>query len=235
MGCISCHGIAGRRGLAMHALALDGAADRYHPAWFKRNLIDPASTRPGTLMPSFWPGGVAGNKALLDGDTDAQLAAIWAYLEKGGEPPPGYPDYDKGEFEIVPEGRPVVQRSMIDGAGNHAIAVGFPEGVHLAFDAEKSRLAVVWRGRFIAGYDSWFSRMNPRAKPLGTAIKTHPTAPAEPGRVFLGYRLDAGGVPVFLYRDPSGEVAVRFAPNGRRGLDKSVTRGSETRSSTVSW
>ena len=46
--------------------------------WFHRYLPDPASLRPGTRMPTFWPDGHAANDTILGGNIDAQIEAIWS-------------------------------------------------------------------------------------------------------------------------------------------------------------
>jgi nitric oxide reductase subunit C len=47
--CVACHALDGRGGNV--GPALDGVADRLEPDFFERWLRDPASIRPGTLMP----------------------------------------------------------------------------------------------------------------------------------------------------------------------------------------
>lgn len=237
VGCITCHGVGGRQGLAMNALSLDGATRRYLPEWFQSTLIDPLGTRPGTLMPSFWPGGVAGNQRFLGGDTPGQIGAIWRYLEdsRPDRPlPPGFPDVERKAFEIVPDDRPVIQRTMMEGAGTHAIAVGFPEGVHFAFDADACRLAIVWKGRFLDAYNAWFSRMDPTAEPLGHTVKRL-SGPFTPGLRFKGYTLDTAGVPTFRYTDGEAEVLDRIIPDNAGGFTRTITRHSETRTTSISW
>ena len=221
LGCITCHALGDRKGLAMEALSLTGSTKRYRPGWFKENLIHPTKLRPGTLMPSFWPDGVAGNQIILGGNTDRQIAAIWSYLESGQEAPPGYPDFDQGAFEIIPTDRPVIQRTFMEHVGTHAIAVGFPEGVHFAFDAEHCQLAMIWRGRFIDGYKTWFSRMDPSAEPLGVAVKRFSTEPKP--RQFRGYTLDNAGVPTFIYLEEGKQITDRIAPDGNGGFLQTIS------------
>ncbi len=228
VGCITCHALQERQGLAMRGLTLSSAVERYEPEWFRENLIHPMKTRPGTLMPSFWPGGVAGNQAILAGDTERQIASIWRYLaaleeSSGSLPlPPGYPDFDPGAFEIVPQDRPVIQRTFMEGAGTHAIAVGFPDGVHFAFDAERCRVALAWRGRFLDAYKAWFSRMDPSAEPLGQDLKRFPPEAEDEleTRQFGGYILDRQGVPTFLYREGDRTIRCRIQPNKKKGLTR---------------
>lgn len=236
MGCITCHGWNDRAGLAMPAIHLSTMAQRLRPSWFREALLDPQAVRPGTLMPAFWPGGVSGNPGVLGGDTEAQIAALWRYLAEGTEAPDGFPEIGSTEFEIVPAGRPVVQRGFIEPAGTHAIAVGFPEGVHFVFDARGCVMVAAWRGRFLDGHGLWFSRMDPTARPLGGNLVLLPRAlPVEwtgvddgAEAVFRGYRLEHGtGVPVFLYDIGPLHVTDRIEPlanaDGESGLRRTIT------------
>jgi hypothetical protein len=89
--CVTCHRFGPHPSLGISVMDLTQMAKRIEWDWFRRYLLDPASLRPGTRMPSFWPEGKATVPALLDGDTERQVAAIWAYLQLGAEaaPPPG--------------------------------------------------------------------------------------------------------------------------------------------------
>ncbi|MCA9030315.1 MAG: hypothetical protein KDA66_05865, partial [Planctomycetaceae bacterium] len=132
-------------------------------------------------------------------------------------------------------------------AGTHAIAVGFPQKVHFALDAETVRLAQGWRGRFLDAEGTWFMRFAPPADPLGNevlnlsagpdfAVLTRPEAKwpvtaEEAGIEFRGYRLDAEGVPTFEYDAGGWRIADRIVPNESNGLTRTVTltrAGSET-------
>jgi hypothetical protein len=169
-------------------------------------LINPAAYRPGTLMPSFWPGGKSFNPAILGGDTDRQIAAIFKFAESANGEPEGFPQNRNGEFEIVPKDRPVVQRAFIEGVGTHAILVGFPSGVHLAYDGDKGGPGVAWKGRFFDAYLTWFSRFPIFEKPLGAEIFAWP----KPSGRFLGYRLDAKGSPTFITEQAGVRVEETF-------------------------
>src|SRR6201999_3874026 len=93
-----------------------------------------------------------------------------------------------------------VQRTFMEGAGTHAILVGFPTGVHLAYDGQNAHPALAWKGKFFDAYNTWFSRFAPFEKPPGEAIVQWPPASATPAHLrFGGYRLDKQGVPTFLY------------------------------------
>jgi hypothetical protein len=180
--------------------------------WFHRYVIDPAALRPGTRMPTFWPEGEAVNKDILDGKTEAQINAIWAYLSKGRDAdlPAGLVT---GRKEIVAANEAVIYRNFIDGAGPRAIGVGYPEKANLAFDANAVRIAEIWQGAFIDAARHSNGRGEGFEKPLGEKIHKMPAGPAFailedsnaewPGDTFkfkmLGYRLDEKRRPIFRY------------------------------------
>ena len=216
LSCIACHNFAGNKSLGVPALDLATTGQRLKWDWFRRYLVDPQALRPGTRMPSFWPGGVAVNRDILHGDTDKQIAAIWAYLARKNftDLPAGL---IQGEQEIVVGKEAVIYRNFIEGAGARAIGVGYPEKANLAFDAEGMRLALLWQGPFIDAARHRTGRGVGFEKPLGTNVVKGPPGPpfarlaerdapwpTETGTVagyhFSGYRLDALQRPTFNYR-----------------------------------
>jgi cytochrome c553 len=219
LSCITCHRWGVRASLGIQALDLSNLAQRLQPGWLREYLINPAAYRAGTLMPSFWPEGRAASTEILGGDTVKQIAAIYAFAKEGKGEPEGYPDVASGQFELLPKDRPIVQRTFLQGVGTHAILVGFPEGVHLAYDGQRARPALLWRGKFFDAYTTWFARFAPFEKPLGESVVTWPEAsPGDPPARFEGYRLDARGVPTFLFDTGGARVEERFEPvkNGIR-------------------
>jgi mono/diheme cytochrome c family protein len=228
LSCISCHTFAGRKSLGIPALDMTTIAQRVKFDWFHRYVIDPPSLRPGTRMPSFWPAGVAVNKEVLQGDTEQQIRAIWAYLSegRGADLPPGL---IQGRKEIVAETEPVIYRNFIQGAGSRAIAVGYPEKVNLAFDANAIRMALIWQGPFIDAARHSSGRGEGFEPPLGNnvyqmpegnalAILNAPEAPwpSETGKVagyqMRGYQLDQKRRPIFLYDYKGLKVEDKFEP-----------------------
>jgi hypothetical protein len=133
-------------------------------------------------------------------------------LKSANGEPGGYPANAAGQFEIIPKERPVVQRTFMEGVGTHAILVGFPSGTHVAYDGKAARPALAWKGKFFDGYNTWFSRFAPFEKPLGEAIVKWPEMQLDPSAQFLGYRLDAQGVPTFLWIAGGLQVRERFEP-----------------------
>ena len=217
-GCITCHRWGDRPSLGVQGPDLSNLAARLQEGWLKEYLINPAAYRPGTLMPSFWPAGKSFNPTILGGDTDRQIASIFKFVESANGEPEGFPQNRNGEFEIVPKDRPVVQRAFTDGVGVRAILVGFPTGVHLAYDGDKGGPGLAWKGRFFDAYLTWYSRFPAFEKPLGEQVVAWP----KPAGRFLGYRLDAKGNPTFL--NEQAGVKVEEAYEGiENGLRRTVT------------
>jgi hypothetical protein len=227
LGCVACHGLKEREPSGVHAINLTHTAQRLRPEYFKALLLDPQGMQPGTIMPPL----LAGRKAAGN-----EIESMWTYfkeLDQNNLLPEGLAV--AGSFELKPreEGRPVVFRTFLEGAGTQAIAVGFPAGVHAAFDAFEVRWALVWRGRFVDAQSNWEERPMKPIKPLGEAIRTLPSHlplarlrdAADPwptkfgsyaGYVFKGYRLDREGTPTFRYAVGGLEVedTLRAAPDG---------------------
>ena len=217
-GCITCHRWGDRPSLGIQGPDLSNIAARLQEGWLREYLINPAAYRPGTLMPSFWPAGKSFNPTILGGDTDKQIASIFKFVESANGEPEGFPQNRNGEFEIVPKDRPVVQRAFLDGVGVRAILVGFPTGVHLAYDGDKGGPGLAWKGRFFDAYLTWYSRFPTFEKPIGEQVVAWP----KPSGRFLGYRLDAKGNPTFL--NEQGGVKVEEAYEGiENGLRRTVT------------
>lgn len=234
-GCVQCHVFRGESLPGVVGIDLAGIADRVQPGWFRDFVLHPAGLKARTRMPTFFPDGVSQNRELLGGDADRQIAAIWGYLsDLRRQPLPAKIEQVRGEdFELKPTDRPILLRTFMRDAGPHAIAVGFPQGVHFAFDAERLRFATAWSGRFLDAQGTWFVRSAPPAEPLGdrairidreTPFRVEPTAepPAPPSAVagtaealpgrFDGYRLDDQGRPTLLYRLSEWQVEDRIAP-----------------------
>ena len=143
------------------------------------------------------------------------MQAVWHYLSDGpdAKTPPGI---GREHQELVPEDEVIVYRNFIEGAGPRAIGVGFPEGVHIAFDANDSRLALIWRGACIDAGRHWGGRGEGFQAPLGSDVQAlvegvalarlpHDDAPwpdatgKELGVIFRGYRLSHDQRPTFRY------------------------------------
>jgi hypothetical protein len=255
-GCVECHAFRGESLPGVVGVDLEGIANRVNPQWFHDFLLNPNRLKPRTRMPTFFPGGMSQNKTVLDGDSDRQIAAMWAYL-KGLDKQP-LPEKIESvraqDFELKPKGRPIVLRTFMKEAGTQAIAVGFPEGVHFAFDAEQSRLAAMWRGKFLDAQGTWFSRFTPPAEPLGTDFMPLPAGlpiarlnepdqrwpkvdVLNPAYRYLGYRLDDEGVPTFLYRYDRFDIEDRIEPDGEKQIKRKlkITNHKPSDSAPAFW
>ena len=211
LGCITCHRWGEHASLGIQGLDLSNLGQRIQPGWFREYVVNPAAYRAGTLMPSFWPEGKAANRDILGGDTDKQIASIYSFAKSANGEPEGFPVTANGAFELIPKDRPIVQRTFMEGVGTHAILVGFPSGVSLAYDGKNARPALAWKGKFFDAYNTWFSRFAPFEKPLGEAVVKWPAPSASTSDVhFDGYRLDAQGVPTFLFSVGGARVEERF-------------------------
>lgn len=233
LGCVACHGVKSREPTGVRAINLTHTAQRLRPEYFKALLLDPQAMQPGTIMPPLLAGRA---------NADKEIESMWTYfkeLDQSEVLPEGLAV--AGSFELKPavEGRPLVFRTFLEHAGTQAIAVGFPEGVHAAFDAFEVRWALAWRGRFLDAQSNWEERPMKPVKALGEPRNVLPAAVPlarlraanEPwptkfgsyaGYVFKGYRLGADGVPTFRYTVEGIEVEDTLRPAAGGGLTRTV-------------
>lgn len=256
-GCVQCHLLRGEAVPGVIGVDLEGIASRVHPQWFHDFLLNPGDLKPHTRMPSFFPRGQSQNQKVLEGNTERQIAAMWVYLKGIGkyQLPEKIQKARSQNYELKPTDRPIVLRTFMEQAGTHAIAVGFLQEVHFAFDAERVRFTHAWRGGFLDAEGTWFMRFAPPAEPLGDTPVTMPEGVAlafledsesawpTPGAAdlsrhhFRGYRLDKQGVPTFLYRVGHVEVEDRIEPNDQQQLIRTlrIIRQKQTDSEPPLW
>lgn len=252
VNCITCHNWGEKKSLGIAALDISSLDKRLRPEWFRSYLLNPAEYRAGTLMPPLWPGGQSMVGDVLGGETERQITAIWSFIREGEGLPEGFPDRSSGQYEIVPTDRTMIQRTFLEGVGTKAILVGFPGGISLAYDGDKSHPALIWRGGFFDAYQTWYSRHAPFERPLSEEIYTFPESDA--AGAFRGYRLDAKGNPTFVLRDGKRELSESFSvADGKlirvlrwtegdapavvhpAGVDVSVNEGARSLTCTYSW
>ena len=239
MGCVTCHDIHVHPAPGISTIDLATAYDRLRPGWVERFLRDPAAIRPGTRMPAYWPEGEANFPDLGGGTTGGQIEALWSFLSLGASMPAPEGTDIGSELVLIPEERPLVFRTHMIDVGPRAIAIGYPENVHAAFDANAVRLAKVWRGAFFDAKGTWQGRAGQFFGPYGTDVLNLPAGPAfadlddvdspwpatsrydrNVGGRFLGYRLDDLGRPSLRYR--LGDVVIEETPTplpGAGGAD----------------
>ena len=238
MGCVNCHGVGEAKSLGMPSVNLSPQFERLQWPWFRQLLLDPAKVNPGTRMPGFWTDGHIVYKELAGGTVDGQIGAIWSYMSLGNSMPlPAGVRPEGAGLELIPIDEPIVHRTFMADVGPRAIAVGYPDNLHIAFDANQVRLAKAWRGRFFDAKGMWEGRGGAHNAPLGSDVINLPAGAAvavlpsddapwpiardrrarDVGGQFLGYRLDAQRRPVFMYRFGEVEVEELAAPVLREG------------------
>ncbi|MDX1927532.1 MAG: cytochrome c, partial [Pirellulaceae bacterium] len=251
VGCVQCHALGGNALPGVIGVDLRDVSTRLQPSWFHEFVLNPSALKARTRMPSFFPDGKSQRPDLLDGDVSRQIAAMWAYLnaKEPFELPDKIRESRSRNYELQPADKPIVLRTFMQDAGTHAIAVGFAQQVHYAFDAEQVRLAIGWRGKFLDAQGTWFIRFAPPAEPLGEATAHFADAAplaqladaneSWPGNSdeyrFSGYRLDTVGVPTLLYRFGSIDVEDRIAPIDEKTLGRTLKLHSDVSGSKRIW
>jgi len=225
LACVGCHGLKDRKSLGPPVAKLTNTVERLQPEYFKELLLNPQVTQPGTMMPPMFMGRKAADK---------EVESIWTYLkELDGQPlPDGLISTEDFELKPGKTGKPIVFRSFIEGAGSHAIAVGFPEGVHAVFDSVQVRWAVIWKGKFLDAMSNWQSREMLPIKPLGTDVKELPEATGT--REFTGYRLSNDGVPTMLYTLDGQSVEDTLRPV-KKGFERTTKINGIESKEVISW
>ncbi len=226
LSCISCHTYLGESGTTLAGLEMTSMASRLQENWFHQFMRDPSKFQQGTIMPSFWPGGKAVRKDVLEGNSSRQIDAIWQYLERGreGRTPQGV---KREPIYFGPTGEdPVVFRRQYHGIGKRGIGVGYPGGMNLSFCAQQLRVGTIWKGKFGEMSGVWRGQGSGNVNEQSRQKVRFPEGPAfvrledglktawpilEKGKRvegfrFLGYDLDQKRRPVFRY--VIGEVTV---------------------------
>jgi hypothetical protein len=237
LGCVSCHELNGHHSLGMPAIDLALAPGRLRPEWFMAYMNDPASLRPGTRMPAYFPEGKSTYPGLFNGNPREQIEAIWIYLREIDQTRLPVGVEDSTQYIVVPKDAPVVHRTFMKDVGARAIAVGFPEGVHFAFDATQVRTSLAWRGDFLDANSTWNDRFSPyvealsedrwrfpRVMPFALEEEWPVESGADAGYVFKGYRLDESGTPEFRYAYGDLMIGERITPlSGDKGVRRAFT------------
>lgn len=213
LSCIKCHTFGKYNATGIQSIDMTTMTKRLNKDWFQVYMVKPSKFRRGTRMPESWPGGKSYYPDILDGDTQKQIESLWMFLSEGTEAakPKGL---IRSKMELKPVDSPIVYRNFIEGAGPRAIGVGYPEQINIAFDAQLSRLALVWKENFIDASRHWTGRGQGYEPPLGEHILKLPDGVAfavsqegpwnsdtsERVPQFKGYRFDKQRRPVFRYQ-----------------------------------
>jgi cytochrome c551/c552 len=233
--CIACHDLHGHASLGIGAYDLAEMPKRLRPEWMRDFLLNPGAFPTGTRMPAFWPNGKPMNPK-LSGNAERQIDSVRVYLTEADQslPPEGFIDH--AAYELKPKDRPIIFRTFVEGVGTHAVAVGFPQGVNVAFDARLARWGIGWRGRFLDADGTWNQRAAKIEKPLGEAVLPLEkigaliiTGSEKTTAIYRGYRVAADGIPTFLYDLGSLHIEDRIAPNTGNGLRRSLRVSGQTK------
>lgn len=217
LNCVSCHAWAGRASDSMPGPDMTDFGQRLRYEWFRAFVRAPDRFRPGTRMTAFFATGQSPHGDVLNGDAARQIDALWAYATLGrfAPPPEGLSAGGTG-LPLQVGDRPLVLRTFLKEAGSRAIAIGYPQGTHFGFDAERVRLVEAWRGDFLDASGAWRNRGGMITGGQGQTIWRAPPGPGlvvcsavptrwpremgrDAGSRFRGYRLLSHGVPVFMY------------------------------------
>ena len=241
LNCIACHSFNGKAALANQGIDLLTTYPRLQPGWFNSYLRNPGAFRPRTVMPTAWPNGIAAHKTILDGNTDRQIEAIWYYLSLGtsAADPSGLRAVST-KLTVDDQAKTYRGRSRV--AGYRGIAVGLPEKLSYAFNAETGTLSAIWQGDFIGV--NWSGQgsgdFNPVSEPITLAqdvsfvqladenapwpllpvmtkearTNPNPLYPKNVGYQFRGYVLGESSIPTFLYRSGTIEIEDRSVATG---------------------
>jgi hypothetical protein len=252
-GCVKCHQFNKQKAEGIQGIDMTILTRRLRPEWFVKYVSDPQSLRPGTRMPTIFPEGKTPLKEVQHGEPAKQVAAMWSFLSDGDKA--AVPLGVGGQpIELVADKEPVIYRKFIDGAGPRGIAVGYPEHVNLAFDANDLRPALIWHGAFIDAARHWNGRGQGMQPPLGDDIlrlapgvnfaelkdaeEPWPTKNAkELGYRFRGYFLESDRRPHFMYEVGGVEIRDMYVPvktKSQPGLNRTVSVNSD-QSKTGIW
>lgn len=255
LACIKCHTYNKRGTPGIQAIDMLTMTERLREEWFHRYMLAPAEYRPGTRMPLSFPEGKSVLNSVLDGNADAQIKAMWLYLSEGSKAKA--PSGLEGEaIVLTAEKTPIIYRNFIEGLSPRGIAVGYPEHVNLAWDADRFNLVLLWKNDFIDASKHWVGRGPGFQGPLGDfVIKLDAALPLaklsdvnakwptldrnqsahELGYRFRGYALNESGQPTFKYEFEAQTVTDFYIPL-KEGFDRVLTivnRSPETKNPEV--
>ncbi len=242
LACIKCHRFGNETGGGIGAIDMLKMPLRLRPQWFYRYLLEPQTYRPGTRMPSSFVDGKSALTSVYDGKPQEQIDAMWRYLSLGTDAkvPEGL---IPGAIVLTPDTRPSIYRNFFSGVSPRGIAVGYPGGVNLIWDAEQMSLVRIWKNGFVDASMHWNNRGQGSQQPLGDAIVELPSSFAvlnsiddawpsktlrELGAKFQGYQLNVEGQPTFRFRVADRNVEEFVLPvseQGKSQLQRKISIG----------
>jgi mono/diheme cytochrome c family protein len=226
LACVQCHTFGNEPAIGIQAINLLTMPQRIRPEWFHRYMLAPTKYRPGTRMPASFPNGTSLLASIYSGDASSQIRAMWEFLKQGDQAatPEGL---QSNQIVLEPKDRAIIYRNFIQGLSPRGIAVGYPGGLNVAWDAGTYSLSMLWHGQFIDASKHWRDRGAGNQRPLGDHVLLFENAPPvalladanspwpkesvdTQGYKFKGYNLDKKGQPTFRYT--LGKVLVADKP-----------------------
>jgi mono/diheme cytochrome c family protein len=173
-GCTKCHDMLGVASQGTRGPELSFVPRRVNFDWYLRWMTDPQRIQPGTRMPTVFLSGQSPHKEILEGDPHKQRLAVYQYLQRSRSLPP--PDGLQAPTiaSVLDDDRPVVMRTFLPGVTPRSIAIRYPNGVHVIYDAQSCRLASAFHGDFLNLSPIWEGRGGMKAGIKGTMFWTSP-------------------------------------------------------------
>jgi plastocyanin len=153
------------------------------------------------------------------------------------------PEQRNRGIPLAPQnGEAVMHRNSIEGSGPRSIAVGYPNGVNVCFDADQMTQSLMWRGAFLDVKQHWTDRGGGNIPPLGFGVVRLQDGPGMAvladdkapwpqrkehagGIRFLGYHLDVKRFPTFRYSMGGLTVEESYETTGDyKTTDEKLTR-----------
>lgn len=150
-------------------------------------------------------------------------------------------------YQIDVAQRPIIQRNFVvhgETKRTHAISVGFPGGLHYAYDMGNGSLLHLWKGSFIDTSTMWYQRGNMQsAVALGSLVERAGKPliyTGKPGDLevadftFNRYRLDKEGQPTFEYQAAGIAITDAILPDEeQKSLARTLTMTRTSSDATV--
>ncbi len=241
LSCAQCHTFGNVAATGIQAIDMQLMTKRVRSEWFFRYLLDPIKYRPGTRMPIVFLMVKVFTNRSTRGMQSIRSHRYGCICLRGMMPPCRW-SATRSDCSRTYGSSHHLQK-LLEGLSARGIAVGYPGGINIAWDAESMALKSIWQGAFIDASMHWRDRGVGRQKPLGDLVFEFENSPAvsflsspknkwpdqsdvrEKYR-FLGYRLAKDGSPTFRYQIGQLVVSDSFAvdsSDSQKGFKRSIT------------
>lgn len=226
-GCIKCHDMLGVASGGTRGPDLAKVGERIQPNWYHRWMTDPQRIEPGTRMPTVFLNNQSPYTDVLAGDPAQQREALWHYFLSAGRMPRPEGLETKGLAEVQFGGeKPVLMRTFLPNVTPRAIAIRFPNAVHLAYDAQSCRVAYAWSGEFLDMSPVWNNRGGQRAAIRGEIFWNGP------GGFPWDVTTTPESIPDFTNRSKDTTLGAELPHDGQLHPSRLHFRGYSTKANT---